>query len=181
MDGQMICTDGWMDGWVDGFSDALMHGLMGGQTGRWVETCVGGRMIECGVCRGRLQAATAAAQYSEQQQASAVAAGQQAQQAAAQVGATHKAASKAKAEVSKLATQASRLKEVGRLEEAKNAQSQAKRSTSRLLPCVSVCNMRLLPDTGVRGGRDSRPACFVLVSSKHVSHKKLCILITYES
>ncbi|KAL3146056.1 hypothetical protein ABBQ38_015407 [Trebouxia sp. C0009 RCD-2024] len=76
---------------------------------------------------GRLQAATAAAQYSEQQQASAVAAGQQAQQAAAQVGATHKAASKAKAEVSKLATQASRLKEVGRLEEAKNAQSQAKR------------------------------------------------------
>lgn len=112
---------------------------MGKQTGRWVETRMGGSMIACGVCRGHLQAATAAAQHSEQQQASAVSAGQQAQQAAAQVGATHKAASKAKAEASKLATQASRLKEAGRLEEAKNAQNQAKRSASRLLPSVCVC------------------------------------------
>lgn len=93
---------------------------------------------EVRLCRARLQAATEAARYSEQQQASAIAAGQEAQHAAAQVAATHKAASKAKAEADKLAARVSRLQEAGRLEEAKKAQTQAKRSAPVVAHCVYV-------------------------------------------
>ena len=88
----------------------------------------------CFGCRAQLQEATAAAQASQEQQACAAAAGQHAQQAAAEVAAKHKVANKAKAEADKLAAQASRLKEAGRLDEAKKAQIQAKRCP--ILQCL---------------------------------------------
>ncbi len=78
-------------------------------------------------CRTRLQEATAAAQQSQERQASAEEASQQAAQAAAEVADRHKAASKAQAEAEKLQSQAMRLKLAGKAEEAKKAQQQVKK------------------------------------------------------
>ena len=78
-------------------------------------------------CRAQLQAATVAAQQSEERQASAAQASRQAQQAAAEVGDKHRAAGKARAEAEKLQSLVAKLKVAGRGEEARKAQQQAKK------------------------------------------------------
>ncbi|KAL0030919.1 hypothetical protein WJX79_001187 [Trebouxia sp. C0005] len=75
----------------------------------------------------QLQAATAAAQHSEEKQSAAAQASQQAQRAAAEVGEKHRAATKAQAQAEKLQSQVAKLKVAGRAEEAKRAQQQAKK------------------------------------------------------